>query len=132
MKAGLEDIALPSGARIRARRPSAEMLAGWGLLLEALDSTARQFFTGEELANVEARNRTRLWCELLLHCYADPQLSLEPKEGEIHPRSVPLEDARFILYWALRRPGSELNWADKLTDYDKRLLKSAGIAGEGI
>jgi hypothetical protein len=117
----LVPLQLPSGARILARRPAPAMLGAWGLLLNTQDEAARMFLKGRALQDAETSNFMQAARKLLVFCYAEPKISLEPGAGEIHPREIPLEDLRFILRWALRMNGSEF------TEFDKGLLKQFGI-----
>jgi len=95
-----ERVVLPkSGLPVLLRRPTS--FACW--LLD------------ERLAQLEASG---LWSEYrdtmkaaVMAAMVAPKLSLAPREGEIHPNSLPEDDQKFILRWArglVTRDGTDL------------------------
>lgn len=104
------DLQLPSGMTIRARRPDPAQLLMWGHLPLGLAAETSRSEPGpagtpsgtgpdteHTLASISFAR------ELLLWCVVTPRLSLTPGADEIHPRDIPLDDALFILRWAMRR-----------------------------
>jgi len=96
-----EDLTLPSGMTIKARRPGPLQLALWGRLPFSLvaavsGETAPAASAGEQAAGIAAFLRN-----LLLYCCVSPRISLDPKgEAEIHPSEINDEDLAFIVKWA--------------------------------
>jgi hypothetical protein len=103
------DLELPSGMVIRARRPDPSQLLLWGHLPLGLAAevgqAARAGRTSDEGSpdNQQLLASLALSRDLLLYCCVEPRISLTPSRDEIHPKDVPLEDALFLLRWAMRR-----------------------------
>jgi len=102
-----EDLALPSGITIRARRPDALQLATWGRLPLTLASmVSKQSADADappEISDADALDAMAFVRDLLLTCCIDPRVSLTPESpDEIHPRDIPQQDWVFLVAWAMR------------------------------
>ncbi len=98
-----EELTLPSGAKILARRPDLVQLAAWGRLPLGLVSVLQEGGTagasGEDVVALIRNLR-----ELLVYCWVEPRITENPREGEeeIHPRHISQEDCLYTLRWAVR------------------------------
>jgi hypothetical protein len=102
-RAEAEELPLPSGMVILARRPDGAQLAVWGHLPMQLAAAAVK--AGETLPILtpdQTMDLLRFYRELLTYCLVDPRISLTPGENEIHPRDVCAGDWDFIVRWAMR------------------------------
>jgi len=108
-----EDLALPSGITIRARRPDALQLATWGRLPLTLAALVSNSGAGPrpasdpdappEISDADALDAMAFVRDLLLTCCIDPRVTLTPQsDNEIHPRDIPQKDWVFLVAWAMR------------------------------
>ena len=122
-----EELALPSGMTIRARRPDPAQFVQWDMLPMTM---ARAVEVGPaNLTDEEARRAMDLMRELLVWCCLDPRVSLDPRdESEIHPREIADADLWFIIGWAMR-----LQEAEKFRPFrrERQDLRAAG-GGEAV
>lgn len=100
---------LPSGITVQARRPDPSYLLMWGHIpLGLAGSVTEPGYPlrpegavspdqGQILASIQLSR------DILTYCVVEPRISLTPGPDEIHPKDIPLEDAVFILRWAMRR-----------------------------
>jgi hypothetical protein len=98
-----EELELPSGAKILARRPDPMQLAVWGRI--PLQMAAAAVGSPEDLGltETEAVELAQFYRDLLLYCCVEPRISQEPTgEEEIHPSAIPRDDWQFIVHWAMR------------------------------
>jgi hypothetical protein len=98
---GIEDLTLPSGMIIRARRPGPLQFAQWGRLPLLLASAS----SPEGASNQDVVEMTNFMRELLIYCCVEPRVSetaAPDSKEEIQPREIPEEDWTFILSWAMR------------------------------
>lgn len=100
-----EDLTLPSGMVIRARRPAPLEIAMWGSLPLALTAEVQQV-DGEKpkpstetiLANIELSR------QLLVFAFVNPRISQHPVgDDEIQPSEIPGDDAAYVIRWAMHR-----------------------------
>jgi hypothetical protein len=123
-----EDLTLPSGMAIKARRPGPLKLAEWGKLplLLGMAQSGGQGTTAEQA--VEIADFMRL---LLVYCCIEPRISetaSEDSEDEIRPRDLPEADWMFIVRWAMR-----IEEADTLRPFRRqRTPDVAGDNGEAV
>jgi hypothetical protein len=95
------DLELPSGMKLRARRPNPMQLAAWGKLPMALAGAAAQT-PAQSLSAAEVAEMAGFLRELLVWCCVEPRVSLEPGPKDIHPSEIPEKDWTFIINWGLR------------------------------
>lgn len=103
-EAEAEELKLPSGMVIRARRPGPAFLAQFARL--PLTLTAKVNEDRPDAADEPAgqlSNFAEFLREILLYCVVEPGISTTPGPGQIHPREIPNADCEFIIGWALRR-----------------------------
>ncbi len=134
--AGAQDLELPSGMRILARRPDVVQLAMWQRLPVSLAAAAAGETPKQEamrVADVAAVCR-----QILEYCCVQPRISLDPQgPEEIHPADIPDEDTEFILSWALRRQEAESlaafrrRRADAGPGGDSAMLSRAPVGADG-
>lgn len=99
----VEQLALPSGVVILARRPGPLQLAAWEKLPFQLTAVAQGEAGAGEISMEKALAAAEFLRELLMYCCVEPRVSLTPAgDEEIHPRDIPEEDWTFIVQWALR------------------------------
>jgi hypothetical protein len=84
------DLKLPSGQTFRVRAPGLKFQFS-SPIPENLDGKP-----DAEKAQALAEFYYRMLCEVCI----EPRVSMEPKEGELHPDRVRLADAQFIVRWA--------------------------------
>jgi hypothetical protein len=103
--AAAEELRLPSGAVILARRPDPVQLAAWGRLPMLLANAAHGQEPAARVSTEEMAEIAGLYRDLLSYCCVEPRISTDPKgDDEIHPREIPEGDWTFIIHWALRVP----------------------------
>jgi hypothetical protein len=104
VRAEAEELVLPSGQTILARRPNAVQLAVWGRLpLQLVGAVIGGGQAGLQLSAEDSLELAGFYRDLLIFCCVEPRISLNPVgEGEIHPKDVPGEDWQFIIRWAMR------------------------------
>lgn len=124
------DLALPSGMTIKARRPGPGFIAGLGRLPLSLATAAQEPepVPIEEFGKKPAEDPAAFFTflrDLLLYCVVDPEISLTPKAGQIHPREIADKDVNFIFHWAMR--GSE---AESLESF-RRQPGDGSTGGDG-
>jgi hypothetical protein len=99
--AGAEELRLPSGQTILARRPNPVQLAAWNRMPLALAAATDEAPLSEQTGL--AAEMAALFRDVLIFCCVDPQISLtETGPGFIHPAKIPEEDWTFIVRWAMR------------------------------
>ena len=102
---GAVELELPSGMKIRARRPGPLQFAAWDRLPQILAS-AIDGDGAVSLAEAPEQTLTDLagfLRDLLVWCCLEPRVALEPRgEDEIHPREIPEQDWLFVVAWAMR------------------------------
>ncbi len=92
------ELQLPSGAKIIARKPSAELLALWGLSLQ-LPAGEPESWTESDLDRL-----AHILCDLLTYVFVEPRIALDRNvQGAIHPTNVPKEDWVYLVKWAVRK-----------------------------
>src|SRR5579864_280387 len=127
-----QDLELPSGMVIQARRPDPGHLLMWQRLPLGLSQKAFGP-DGEDTRTEEEKREQGLAMiatsrDILIYCCVEPRISLNPGPDEIHPRDVPLKDALFILRWAMRRQE-----AGALESFrEKRANDSPGSDGQAV
>jgi hypothetical protein len=102
-----ESVVLPkSGLKVLLRRPSPMWFLFRGLLPASL---AVQLEGGHtRLETVEDLRALAEWMVPLLgEVFVEPRLALEPGPGEISPDLLDLEDASFVVRWAVGEVASE-------------------------
>jgi hypothetical protein len=97
-----QELKLPSGMTIRARRPGPALLASHAQLPLGLATLA----SGENAAaaeRVEASIETaKFLYDLLIYCVVSPKISRTPGPSTILPGDLPDIDVKFIIAWAMR------------------------------
>jgi hypothetical protein len=89
---------LPSGAKILARKPSAELLAFWGLDLQLQEGEP------ESWPDSGLHHLAKILCDLLTYVYVEPRVALDRNvQGAIHPLDIPKQDWTYIVRWAVRK-----------------------------
>lgn len=101
-----EELTLPSGMVITARRPGPMQLMQWDKLPTALAAAVTGTkITAGDLSTRDLSELAEFMRTLIMWCCVDPRVSLNPQsEEEIHPREIPEQDWVFIVNWALRVP----------------------------
>jgi len=124
------ELTLPSGMVILARRPDPVQLVAWNKLPLMLAGAA----AGETDAIATATDEQQMvqvagfYRDVLVYCCVDPQVSLTPQAGEIHPKMIPHADWTFILNWAMR-----VKEAEALRSFrGERTDGGSGGDGEGV
>lgn len=139
-----EELELPSGAKIMARRPDAAQLAVWGRMPLQLASAVVQQQSLGTLSGDQVIEMMQFQRDLLLYCCVNPRISMDPKgEDEIHPKDIPQEDWQFITRWAMRfeegrklegfrgeRPGDRVGGGGE--DVGSAAVVDAGDSGPGV
>jgi hypothetical protein len=97
-----QELTLPSGMVIRARRPGPLQFANWNrlpMLLDAMgESSAALRSTGEVVELVGYLRDLLTWC-----CVAPRIASGDTAaDGEMRPHEIPEKDWMFIVSWAMR------------------------------
>lgn len=99
-----QDLELPSGMIIRARRPGPALLAHYARLPLTLAAGVNdERPNGADESTGELSNFAEFLREILVYCVVEPGISTTPGPGQIHPREIPNGDFEFIIGWALRR-----------------------------
>ena len=135
-----QELELPSGMVILARRPGPAFIANYARLPLTLTSKLSDerplgSDTGEQ-SNQQA-NFAEFLRELLVYSVLDPGISLAPGPDQIHPRDIPNEDFEFIIGWALRRHEAESlgtfrsQQHDGPTGNDSTDLRTAAVESAG-
>jgi hypothetical protein len=92
---------LPSGREILARKPEPVLLASWGLSLNIL-KTMRGEGLRDRLTDAAVADLAWAMGQVVMYCFAKPQISPTPQGlDQVHPREVSLDDALFVIQWAL-------------------------------
>src|SRR5665213_1091990 len=102
-----DDLSLPSGMVVRARRPGPALLAGMGRLPLALHGRVTPVPGSGAASDADAIEFAGFVRDLLGYCVVEPRISLTPGPDEIHPRDIPDRDLTFLMRWALRGEESE-------------------------
>ena len=97
------ELKLPSGAKMQARLPDKEFLGICGMAIE-MGREERGEAGGTDISDPQVVDIAHAMGAVLTYCCANPSLSLKPQgPHQIHPDSMPIEDAFFIVQWGLRR-----------------------------
>jgi hypothetical protein len=99
-----QELELPSGMVVRARRPGPAFFAQHARLPLTLAAKVNDESpnAADEPAG-ELSNFAEFLREILVYCVVEPGISLAPGANQIHPREIPNADFEFIIGWALRR-----------------------------
>jgi hypothetical protein len=93
-----QDLELPSGMIIRARRPGPLQYTAWSRLPLMLANTSTPDCGPSGAAEISAFLR-----ELLVYCCLSPRIAEQPKgDDEVSPRDIPEADWQYIVTWAMR------------------------------
>lgn len=98
------ELLLPSGMVIKARRPGPGMLASWGHVPGRLAALVAGGGAGSEESRADAVEFAVFFREALAYCVVEPEISLTPGPGQIHPRRIADADLHYIIAWAIRGP----------------------------
>jgi len=99
-----QDLELPSGMVIRARRPGPALLAQYARLPLTLAAKVNEdSLDAADGSTGDLSNFAEFLREILVYCVVEPGISTTPAPGQIHPREIPNGDFEFIIGWALRR-----------------------------
>jgi hypothetical protein len=123
-----ERVVLPkSGLKVLLRRPSPMWFLFRGLLPASL---AVRLEGGQaRLETVEDLRALAEWMVPLLgEVFVEPRLALEPGPGEISPDLLDLEDASFVVRWAVGEVASE---SSDLAGFREDRAPAAGGPGRG-
>lgn len=128
MRGEPEHVVLPrSGLKVMLRRPSPMWFLFRGLLPASL--AARVEGGQARIDTVEDLRALAEWMvPLLREVFFEPRLALEPGPGEISPDLLDLEDASFVVRWAVGEVAFE---AGDLAPFCGDGPSSAGGAGRG-
>jgi len=103
-----KSIDCPSGNVITVRRPGPDLVLKAGKvaiilqpILEAETDVDKQLAYIEQLPDVELDKLMAFARVLIADVVIQPPLSLNPKEGQLGPDDVPLNDFWFIFTWAM-------------------------------
>lgn len=123
-----ECVVLPkSGLKVLLRRPSPMWFLFRGLLPASLAVRLEGGQAG--LETVEDLRALAEWMVPLLgEVFVEPRLALEPGPGEISPDLLDLEDASFVVRWAVGEVASE---SGDLAGFRANGASAAGGAGRG-
>ena len=107
LRSNPERLVLPrSGLKVFLRRPSPMWFLFHGLLPASL--AARVEGGQAQIESVEDLRALAEWMvPLLAEVFVEPRLTLEPGPGEISPDLLDLEDASFVIRWAVGEVASE-------------------------
>ena len=102
-----ETVVLPkSGLKVLLRRPSPMWFLFRGLLPASL--AARLDGAGGRIGRADDLRALAEWMvPLLQEVFVEPRLALEPGPGEISPDLLDLDDAGFVIRWAVGEVASE-------------------------
>jgi hypothetical protein len=122
--ADTDELTLPSGMVVTARRPDPFQLATFGILpLKLTESAMPEVQTSPKPQLQEAVDEISVMRDLLAYCLVEPRLSMNPQsDEEIRPRDIPNGDWQYILRWAMR-----LGEAEKLAPF--RRERPGGVTG---
>lgn len=122
-----ERVVLPkSGLKVMLRRPSPMWFLFRGLLPASL--AARVEGGQARIETVEDLRALAAWMVPLLgEVFVEPRLALEPGPGEISPDLLDLEDAGFVVRWAV----GEVAESGDLATFRADGSPAAGGAGRG-
>lgn len=130
----VEELTLPSGQVIKARRPGPMQLMTWqalplSLVNAAVGEEASAVHLAAQLSPQQIAEQAAFYRDVLVWCCVEPRVSLTPQgEDEIHPRDIPEQDWTFIIAWALR-----LTEAQPLASFrGERADGSGGRDGGGV
>ena len=125
-----ERLTLPkSGLKVVLRRPNPMWFLFHGLLPASL---ASRVAGGEaRIESVEDLRALADWMvPLLSEVFVEPRLTLEPGLGSISPDLLDLEDATFVVRWAVGEVASEAG--DLAAFCDERTSLAAGAGGRDV
>lgn len=122
-----ERLILPkSGLKVVLRRPNPMWFLFHGLLPASL--AARVEGGTARIESVEDLRALADWMvPLLTEVFVEPRLSLEPSPGSISPDLLDLEDATFVIRWAVGEVASE-SGGDLATFRDERTPAVVGAS----
>jgi hypothetical protein len=94
---------LPSGRQVKVRKPPPLMLAMLGMGIRISGRLRGEPESPKVVSDAEAKEIVQLMVIVLNHCLVSPRIS-EHASGpdEILPKDLSMEDALFIVRWALR------------------------------
>jgi hypothetical protein len=126
-----ERLILPkSGLKVLLRRPNPMWFLYHGLLPASL--AARVEGGQARIESVEDLRALAQWMvPLLSEVFVEPRLTLEPGPGSISPDLLDLEDATFVIRWAVGEVASEAG-GDLATFRDGRTTAAAGASGRNM
>jgi len=116
------DLRLPSGQTFRVRAP------GLKFRFSAPAPENLEGKTEAEKAATLADFFYRILCEVCV----EPRVSMEPKEGELHPDRIRLADAQFIVRWAGGQIGDDGADLDAFREGKTGRTAAAGAGGGEI
>ena len=94
-------LTLPSGREIQVRKPNPFMLRMLALVSQSADG---EHIPGAEMSDAELKALAKAMIYTLKLTMVSPRISVEPSgPDEISPRGLSLEDAQFVVSWALKR-----------------------------
>jgi hypothetical protein len=103
-QAEAQELELPSGMVVRARRPGPVLLAQYARLpLTLAAKVSDESPNAVDGSAGELLNFAEFLREILVYCVVEPGISMNPEVGQIHPHEIPNGDFEFIIGWALRR-----------------------------
>ena len=132
-----EELTLPSGMVIQARRPGPLKLAEWNKLPMLLADAGPG---GGGLSDEQAREAAAFLREVLIYCCVSPQLSEtapDDAEDEMRPSELPDADFTYIVAWAMRLKEAEAvrpfrtERKDDRTDGDGKTVLTETIVAAG-
>jgi len=88
---------------MQARLPDRQFLGLCGMAVE-MGREARGEVAGADISDLQVVNIADAMAAVLVYACAKPRISLKPHgPDEIHLGQIPMEDAVFVIKWALRR-----------------------------
>lgn len=123
-----ERLTLPkSGLKVVLRRPNPMWFLFHGLLPASL--AARVEGGQARIESVEDLRALADWMvPLLTEVFVEPRLALEPGPGSISPDLLDLDDATFVIRWAVGEVASETG-SDLASFRDERSSVASGTGG---
>ncbi len=104
-EAGAFDLQLPSGRQVKVRKPPPLMLATLGMAMRISARLRGETESPKVVSDAEAREIGRAMVIVLNHSLVSPRICEHPSgPDQILPTDLSMEDALFIVRWALRPP----------------------------